>query len=56
MKEDLKDYDNLECPYCDKVCKPSKVLKDGTCVYQKHECKHSSNYQFKININGDLID
>lgn len=54
--EDLKSYDNLECPECDKLCKPKKVLKNGTVVYEKHECNSSNDFSFSINANGDLIE
>lgn len=54
-QNDLSTYDNLECPHCDKVCKPVKVKKSGTVVYEKHEC-NSGEYSFSIDKNGDLIE
>ena len=53
-KEDLKDYDDLECPVCDTVCKPTSINKKNTVSY-KHDCNNGS-YTFKIDVNGDLID
>lgn len=55
-KNKLSDYDTLECPICDKHCKPSKELKNGTVVYEKHECENSDDYSFSIDIEGNLID
>lgn len=51
----LSDYDNLECPLCDEICKPVKVKRNGTVVYSKHDCNHGE-YQFEINIDGELIE
>lgn len=59
MKEDLSKYDNLECPHCGKLCKPVKELKNGTVVYESHECTYAGGrdkYFFAIDVNGDLIE
>lgn len=50
------DYDNLECPICEKTCRPIKVLKNGTVLYEKHLCESEDDYFFSIDINGDLIE
>ncbi len=52
----LETYDTLECPECGKLCKPKKVLKNGTVVYEKHGCNNDDNYSFAIDANGDLIE
>lgn len=52
----LKDYDELECPSCEKVCKPVKELKNGTVVYEKHACESGDDFSFSIDINGDLVE
>lgn len=49
------EYDILECPVCDKPCKPVKVKKNGTVVYQTHEC-NSGDYHFEIDIEGNLVE
>lgn len=54
--ENLKDYDELECPVCDRVCKPNKVLKNGTVVYETHDCINESDYSFRIDEDGNLIE
>lgn len=52
----LKDYDELECPQCERVCKPVKELKNGTVVYESHECENDDNYSFSIDVEGNLIE
>ena len=49
------DYDILECPDCDRKCKPVKVLKNGTVVYEKHQC-NNGDHSFRIDIDGDLVE
>lgn len=51
----LESFDDLECPVCDKICKPTKVVSNTLTVSYKHECNNGT-YTFKINENGDLID
>lgn len=51
----LKTYDILECPRCDKLCKPKSIKKNGTVVYQRHMCA-DGYYHFGIDITGDLIE
>jgi hypothetical protein len=53
-KQELKEYDILECPVCDELCKPTSINKKGTVTY-KHSCVNGST-SFEIDINGDLID
>lgn len=53
--EKASDYDRLQCPDCDKVCKPVKVRKNGTVVYEKHDC-NSGEYSFEIDIEGNLVE
>lgn len=53
---ELSTYDTLECPECEKPCKPDYVKKNGTVVYKKHSCVNSDRYYFAIDINGDLIE
>lgn len=55
MKPDLSSYDNLECPRCDKVCKPTSIVANKNLVSYKHDCING-DYTFKIDENGDLID
>lgn len=58
----LSDYDTLECPFCDKPCKPARVYKSGAVKYEKHWCTSGGfggfgGYRsFSIGVNGDLID
>lgn len=56
IRNDLSSYDKLECPDCDKLCSPKKVLKNGTVVYEKHPCNNADDYSFAIDINGDLVE
>lgn len=53
--DNLKDYDVLDCPYCDEPCKPTSVNKKGTVSY-KHDCVQGDGFTFKIDINGDLVE
>ena len=53
--DDLSTYDILECPRCDKKCKPYLIKKNGTVVYQRHMCA-DGYYHFAIDIGGDLIE
>lgn len=53
---ELDKYDELECPNCEKICKPVKVLKNETVVYKKHECINDDNYSFRIDIEGNLVE
>ena len=55
-RNDPSTYDKLECPDCDKLCSPKKVLKNGTVVYQKHSCSNGDDCSFAIDINGDLVE
>jgi len=58
---ELKKYDDLECPNCGRICKPVRILKSGTVAYETHYCE--SKYQvfggtsthFKINAEGELV-
>lgn len=50
----LKDFDDLECPVCDKLCKPTSVNSKFTVSY-RHSC-NNGDYTFKINAQGELID
>lgn len=52
----LKNYDEIECHECDKLCRPVKELKNGTVVYESHECENSDNYSFSIDVEGNLIE
>jgi len=55
----LEEYDILDCPYCDKPCNPVKEKANGVVVYQKHTCSFgggTSEFQFSIDVNGDLIE
>jgi hypothetical protein len=52
--DDLSTYDTLECPVCDQLCKPTKILKNGSCCYT-HDC-HGDQYTFKINATGELVE
>jgi|GEM_PF-4590455 len=54
--ENPKSYDKLECPVCDKLCNPVKVKKNGTVVYENHECDNSDDFHFEIDVNGDLVE
>lgn len=49
-------YDILECPECDRACKPVKELKNGTVVYEAHDCIASDNYQFSIDVEGNIVE
>lgn len=49
-------YDTLECPVCNRLCKPSKELRNGTVVYEKHECENQDDYSFSIDVEGNLIE
>ena len=53
-KSDLSGYDRLECPWCDLLCSPTKVLKNGTVIY-KHDCANGES-DFRIDINGDIVE
>ena len=53
-KLDPNDYDILECPRCDKKCKPTAVSEKINVSY-KHVCIDGS-YTFKIDVNGDLVE
>lgn len=50
------DYDILECPECEKPCKPVKELKNGTVVYETHECENSDEHSFSIDVEGNLVE
>ena len=52
-------YDILECPRCDKECKPTRINKDESVSYETHECQDrwelvSSKRSFKITADGGL--
>lgn len=54
-------YDILECPRCDKPCKPDAKRMNGTIVYERHKCKSEYQrevimYHFEIDEHGDFID
>lgn len=58
---DLTTYDVLECPHCDKLCKPDAIGKDGTCIYELHRCKpefalYAMPFRFEINREGELVE
>jgi len=57
MKNDLTEYDNLECPMCDKLCKPHKILRDKTVQYSKHSCLacYGDETYFSIDEDGNLV-
>jgi hypothetical protein len=59
--DDLGGYDTLECPNCDKKCKPDAIRKDGTVIYERHKCKgpydlESSMQCFEINVDGEIVE
>ena len=61
MDDALEDYDELECPHCGKICQPDAVRKNGTVVYERHDCRseyeiHSHNRSFEINAGGELVE
>lgn len=53
--ETPSDYDKLECPECDMLCKPVKIRKNGTVIYETNEC-NNGDYHFEIDIDGDLVE
>lgn len=60
MKE-IETYDTLECPLCNKLCKPDAIGQDGTVIYERHKCKTSYQLEarvrrFEIDINGDIVE
>ena len=60
MKQQLKNYDELECPICEKVCKPDAIRKNGTVVYKTHNCNNGYEFvdvkrHFEINVDGELM-
>lgn len=53
-----KDYPPLECPICERVCKPRSLNKDGSVSYRcepNHE-KHGNVYTWRIAEDGTLVD
>lgn len=56
--DSLESYDTLECPRCEKLCKPVEIKPNGTVVYKRHMCEGYGHgyYTFSIDINGDLIE
>lgn len=53
-----KDYPALECPICERVCKPRSLNKDGSVSYrcEPNQEKHANAYSWKIAEDGSLID
>lgn len=63
MKNQLikEGYDILECPYCEKKCKPDAKRQNGTIVYEMHSCHPSYMLEpikrsFEINIDGEIVE
>ena len=60
-QEELNKYDDLECPNCGHICKPVRILKNGSVAYQTHYCESEHEVfggkkrHFKINVDGELV-
>lgn len=53
-------YDVLECPRCEKACKPTRLNKNESVSYETHDCQdkwewESKKRSFRITANGDLV-
>lgn len=52
-------YEILQCPRCNKECKPVRINKDESVTYETHDCQDqweisASKRSFKITADGDL--
>lgn len=50
----IKDFDVLDCPMCDKPCKPVRVSKNYVVTYERHDCTGGNSRYFSINETGEL--
>lgn len=60
MSKELTDFDELNCPYCDTLCKPVSIARNGKVTYETHKCGlyfwvKTFKRNFKINKNWDLV-
>lgn len=56
--ETHRDYPALECPLCERLCKPRSLNKDGSVTYScppDHE-KHGNRYTWRIAKEGELLE
>lgn len=59
LTAELVGYDVLDCPLCEKSCKPVGINIDGCVYYESHLCQTMSEPQptkrmFTIDSNGDV--
>mgnify|MGYP000067764674 CR=1 FL=1 len=57
---DLTKYDKLECINCDTLCEPDAVRRDGTVIYERHQCQDKYEItpvsrSFEIDFDGEVV-
>lgn len=57
-KESVRDYPELECPICERLCKPTHLNKDCSVTYScpPNYSKHYRRYTWRISEDGSLVD
>ena len=52
------DYPALECPLCERLCKPRSLNTDGSVTYScpPNPEKHGNRYTWRIAKEGELLE
>lgn len=59
-----RDYPVLECPICDRLCKPIRLNKDQSVSYKcppqygdgSDKPSHGNAFSWRIDVDGNLIE
>lgn len=56
--ETHSDYPPLECPKCERLCKPQRLNQDRSVTYRcpPDHLTHGNGYTWRIAQDGTLID